>query len=190
MEIEVKARLTDEKSILSELKKLGCSFSEPVTQIDTVYAQKTGTVDDFLSSGAYFRIRVQNGSKVMLTAKKPKAKTGHESLVKREHEVVVDSAEEALGILELMGLKEAVRLEKSRRTASYKDYEICIDEIRGLGAFIELEKIGKESEAVKTQEEMLRFLRDIGVSEEAIVKKGYDILMLEQLESVPPGGRC
>ena len=180
MEIEVKARLSDKKGVTERLTALGCSFSEPKTQDDMVWVAQVGTLETFLSNDSFFRVRVQNGSKVILTAKKPKAKTGHASLVKHEYEVVVDSAQEVRGILKLMGLAEAVRVVKVRRTAKYKEYEICIDEIENLGDFIEMEKLGEEESAQNVQKEMLEFLATLGISSEDVVKKGYDILMLEK----------
>lgn len=180
MEIEVKARVTNEKEAERKLVALGCVFSNPMTQVDTVWTKEAGTLEIFLSNLVFLRIRVQNGSKVFLTAKKPKVKHGHESLVKHEYEVAVDSEDEARGILTLMGFHQAVRVEKQRRIATHGGYEICLDAVKSLGTFIEMEKMGEESEAAKIQGEMLRFLRELGISEGNVVKKGYDILMLEK----------
>jgi adenylate cyclase class 2 len=180
MEIEVKARLEDAEAIKEKLVALGCEFSNSKTQDDMVWVENIGSLDTFLANKVFLRIRVQNGEKIILTAKKPKEKTGDGSLIKREHEVVVDSAEEARGILDTLGLKEMVRVIKTRRTTHYKDFEICIDEIESLGAFIELEKIASEEEAEKIQKEMIEFLATLGVPANNRVMKGYDILMLEK----------
>lgn len=165
---------------MQKLTELGCKFSEPIRQDDTVWVEKSGTLDEFLSNDFFLRIRIQDGSKVFLTAKKPKAKIGNESLVKHEYEVVVDSAEEVGGMLRLMNLEPAVQTVKSRIKAKYRDYEICLDEIDNLGAFIEIEKIGESVTAHQVQDEMLAFLGTLGVSGNDVVKKGYDILMLEK----------
>jgi adenylate cyclase class 2 len=180
MEIEIKARLRDTQGVMAKLAALGCEFSAPKTQDDMVWAEITGPLEQFLSNKVFLRIRVQNGEKVILTAKKSKELTGDASLVKREHEVVVNSAEEACGILEMLGLKEAVRTIKTRQTTQYKDFEICIDEVEDLGAFIEVEKIAEEEGAEAVQKEMLAFLETLGVTQEDKVSKGYDILLLEK----------
>jgi predicted adenylyl cyclase CyaB len=73
-----------------------------------------------------------------------------------------------------------VRVVKKRKKTHYKDYEICLDEIENLGTFIEIEKIGNEKDADKIQKDMLDFLDKLRVSKNDIVKKGYDILMLEK----------
>lgn len=180
MEIEVKARLKDKDAIMKKLATLGCEFSPVKTQDDMVWVEKTGTLNEFLSNKVFLRIRIQNGEKVIMTAKKPKALSGDGALVKREHEVVVHSAEEARGILDMLGLKEAVRVVKKRQTCGYKEFEICVDEIENLGSFIEMEKIAEQEDAEAIQKEMFDFLGTLGILPEDQVKKGYDILMLEK----------
>ena len=180
MEIEVKARLENMALVKEKLNALGCMFSQPKTQDDMVWVERNGSLDEFFLNNVFLRIRIQDGKKIILTAKKSKEKTGDGSLVKREHEVVVDSADEARGILEMLGLKEAVRVIKTRQTTHYKDFEICIDDIDGLGVFIELEKIGSEEDAEKIQKEMIEFLAMLEIPASNRVLKGYDILMLEK----------
>lgn len=180
MEIEVKARLKDKEAVMAKLTELGCAFSDTKRQDDMVWVEKTGALDDFLSNKVFLRIRIQNDGKVIMTAKKPKALAGDSSLVKREHEVVVDSVEEARGILDMLGFKEAVRVVKTRQKANHNGYEICLDDIEGLGSFIELEKLAEEHDAERIQKEMTEFLLSLGVAPEDKVMKGYDILMLEK----------
>jgi adenylate cyclase class 2 len=180
MEIEVKAKLKNKATVIEKLSALGCQFSNIKTQDDMVWVEKTGSLEDFLSNKVFLRIRIQNGEKVIMTAKSPKAKEGNESLVKREHEVIVSSADEARNILSMLGLQEAVRVVKKRQTAKYRGYEICIDEIENLGSFVELEKIAETGDAAQIQKRMFEFLETLGILPEDQVKKGYDILMLER----------
>jgi adenylate cyclase class 2 len=165
---------------MNKLVALECVFSSPKMQDDMVWVEKTGSLDVFLSNSVFVRIRIQDGSKVILTAKRSKEKTGAASLVKREHEVVVDSAEEVRGILQLMGLQEAVRVTKTRQTTTCNGYEVCIDDFEGLGSFIELEKIASTDKAADIQDEMMKFLETLGIAPENRIMKGYDILMLEK----------
>lgn len=176
----MKAWIDDEDEMVRKLAALGCVFAEPKTQDDMVWVERVGSLDTFLANTVFLRIRIQNGEKIILTAKKPKAATGDHSLVKREHEVVVDSADEARGILDMLGLQEAVRVVKARCTTEYQGMEICIDRIENLGSFIELEKIAPEEEADTIQREMVAFLAALGIPSENRVQKGYDILMLEK----------
>jgi adenylate cyclase class 2 len=179
IEIEVKARINTKDAIIQKLASLGCILSDPRIQDDTVYVEQDGSLATFLSNKVFLRIRVQNDGKVLLTAKQPKTKSA-ENLIKHEYEVTVDSVAEAHGILTLMGYQAAVRVKKVRQTAEYEGYEICLDDIEGLGSFIEIEAIGDEQTAEITQEKLSDFLTSLGIPKEDRVTKGYDILILEK----------
>ena len=159
MEIEVKARLKDKDGVMERLRSLGCEFSPVKTQDDMVWTEKTGAMEEFLSNKVFLRIRIQNGEKVIFTAKRPMRKDRGE-LVKQEHEVVVSSAEEMRAILSMLGYTEAVRAIKKRQTGAYGGYEICIDEVEGLGSFIELEKMDGNEEADHIQKRNARIPPD------------------------------
>ena len=181
MEIEVKAKLRDKDAVLGKLGELKCRLSEEKIQDDMVWVENSGPTEIYLSNKVFLRIRVEGGGRVIMTAKTPKGKEGDESLVKQEHEVSVDSVDEARNILSLMGLHEAVRVIKRRRTARYGDYEICIDDVEELGSFIEVERItADDKNAQQIQDGMAAFLKELGVAPEDQVRKGYDILMLEK----------
>jgi adenylate cyclase, class 2 len=179
MEIEVKAYVRDDAMVRTALEHLGCTFSEPVTQDDTVYTKDVGSFEIYLANDAFFRVRIENDGRVLLTAKQPKAKTGGASLIKKEHEVTVSSAEEAREILRMIGLCEALRFTKSRITTHYGAFEICLDTVEGLGSFIEMEHVS-EGDGEAIQEAMSVFLESIGVPRKDHVAKGYDILLLEK----------
>lgn len=174
-EIEIKARLGDKDSVTERLLSLGCVFKEPVTQEDAVYVENVGSLETFLANKVFLRIRVNNGSSVVLTAKK---RTG--PLVATEHETGIASREEARQILLLMGYQEAVCVNKVRRKTEYNGCELCVDEVEGLGSFIEMEKLTENGDAQKIQEELFQFFVSLGITAADRVTKGYDILMLEK----------
>ena len=179
MEIEVKARVTDLQVLKSKLTEQGCVFTEPVVQDDTGYVRTTGSMERFLGNDVFLRIRVQSDGRVIFTAKQPSRFAG-DGLAKTEYEVTVSSADELENILKLSGFQKAVHVRKTRQTAHHGGYEICLDEIEGLGSFIELEVMGDEADADSIQKGMFSFLESLGISGVDQVKKGYDILMLEK----------
>jgi adenylate cyclase class 2 len=79
-----------------------------------------------------------------------------------------------------MGYKEAVRINKTRVITHYNGCEICIDEVEGLGSFIEMEKLAKEGDSEKIQEELFEFFKRLGITNEDRVFWGYDTLMLSR----------
>lgn len=178
LEIETKARIRDRDALLTKLAALGCELSVPKTQDDTVYVRNTGDLATFLGNEVFVRIRVQSDGHIVLTAKQPITKSP-DQLIKHEHEVVVNSRDEAAAMLALMGFSPAVRTIKTRRTGHVNGYEVCFDDIDGLGTFIELELMGDEADGSRIQSEMGEFLASLGIAPEDRVSKGYDVLMLE-----------
>ena len=174
-EIEIKAVLENKSQVIQKLSSFGCSLSDPIRQEDVVYVEHPGTLDVFLSNKVFLRIRVNNGSEIIFTAKQ---RTG--ALVAIEHEVKVDSKEEVEGILALMGYQKALEIKKVRLKTEYQGCEICIDEVEGLGSFIEMEKMSKDGDPQQIQEELFKFFESLGIDRADRVTKGYDILLLEK----------
>jgi adenylate cyclase class IV len=56
-EIEVKAKIGDFGEVKRQLESLGCSFSEPLSQVDTVYFPNGIGPDDFKTGVNALRIR-------------------------------------------------------------------------------------------------------------------------------------
>ncbi len=176
-EIEVKAYLKDKQKVLASLNSLGVVLSEPIVQKGTEYGKLGGTLDAYLSNEYFIRVRTENNAH-KFTVKKPMREF---SLSKIEYETKIENREQMEQALVLMGYKPVLKINKVRQKANYKDYEICIDDVEGLGAFIEIEKMSAEDPG-KVLKELQSFLFSLGVSEADEVKKGYDILMFEKLE--------
>jgi adenylate cyclase class 2 len=179
LEIEVKARVRESDKLLAQLAALGCELSAATVQDDTVYVERLGDLETYLANGRFVRIRVQDGDTVILTVKKP-VRAGGDVLTKHEHEVTTDSREATADVLQLMGYSPAVRTIKRRRTGHVGDIEVCLDEVEGLGSFIELEKMVEEEMATRIETELAQFLDSLGITEDDRVTRGYDILMLEK----------
>ncbi len=77
-----------------------------------------------------------------------------------------------------MGYQIANKVTKSRRTANYGDFEICIDDVERLGHFIEVEKMS-DGDVDLVRKELNDFLVSIGVPTEDETHKGYDIMAIE-----------
>ena len=174
-EIEIKAVLKDREEIMRKLESLGCTLSDPIRQDDVIYVEHTGPLETFLSNRAFLRIRVNNGNETIFTAKQKRG-----ALVAIEHEVVVDSKGELEQMLGMMGYQKALEIHKTRLVTEYQGCEICIDEVEGLGTFIEMEKLSKDGDAETIQEELFKFFETLGISRADRVTKGYDILLLEK----------
>ena len=172
-EIEVKAKLNNPEEAESKLKALGCVLSEPIIQHDTIFVDDNyGIFDEFQPNKNLLRIREAKG-KFILTLKQPKSN----ELDSIEHESEIADPAEIKEILEHMGLHEVVQVHKVRRKTNYNDWEICLDQIEGLGAYIEIEKIAENLDVEAVQKELFEFLQSLGVKPEDRVTTGYDTLV-------------
>jgi adenylate cyclase class 2 len=173
-EIEVKAKLSNIQSAIEILTNRGVSLSEKLVQNDTIYAKELGNVETYLKNKHFLRLRTVNNTKTFFNLKM----NGENSLTKIEYETEVSKREEIHNILVALGFQPSTITNKTRITGHYKEMEICIDEVEGLGAFIEVEIMTDEGNAEEIQNKMFDFLRTLGVEEKDRVFEGYDILLL------------
>jgi adenylate cyclase class 2 len=150
------------------LEEIGCELSEPIIQDDYIFNQKGIHLKDHSHNTPVLRIREQGG-KILFTLKKNRS--GELDCI--EKEIEVSDRNTLKDIIELLGFEQTVEVHKKRRKGNYHDYEICLDEVRGLGTFIEVEKMSDE-DGEKVQNELFEFLKKLGVSKEDRVFIGYD----------------
>lgn len=180
-EIEVKARVTDKEKLEQSLQELGCVLSDSIRQEDAVYFHNESKLP-FSHSGAgvqILRIRKQNDGKILLTFKE--SLSGGLDCI--EHETEINDPEEMREILLMIGYEIVVEVKKNRRKAKYGEYEICLDEVDGLGSFIEVEQITDAEDSELIQKELFDFLMKLGVNEEDRVADGYDTMLYLQVKN-------
>lgn len=170
-EIEVKAKVKDFEIIKNKLKEIGCNLSEPIIQDDYIFNNKNTNLREGYDGSSILRIRKQYG-KTLFTLKKNRSN----ELDCIEKEIEVSSHEILKDIIELLNYESNVEVHKKRIKTNYKDYEICLDEVEGLGSYIEVEKMSEE-DGQKIQNELFDFLKTLGISKEDQVFNGYDTLI-------------
>lgn len=171
-EIEVKAKINNFEDIKNKLIALGCILSEPIIQDDYIYTIKNLDLHKGYGDYPILRIREQNNNKIIFTLKKNRSN----ELDCIEKEVEVSDKNTMLEIFELMGYESNVEVHKTRIKCNYGEYEICLDDVRDLGFYIEVEKMSDE-DGEKVQNELFDFLQTLGVSREDRVLNGYDTLI-------------
>lgn len=173
-EVEVKAKVSNFEEIQFTLSGLGCVFSEPQIQKDRIYLPEGVEFPDKTVGTLFLRIRNSNG-KHILTLKK-QIGTEHENI---EHELAIDNPEEADEMAKLLSFHEVLFVSKKRIKCEYEDMKICLDEIEGLGSFVEVEKMTNEEDTQKVRKELFEFLKILGIQEEDQVEKGYATMIYE-----------
>jgi len=171
-EIEVKAKAKSFDAIKLKLEKMGCVFTEPVIQDDTIFINFESKNFTRGPKGAnYLRIRNSKGKSVF------NIKQDVSNVLDRiEKEVEVADPKIMKQMIELLGYHVIAKVYKTRTKTKYKDVEICLDKVKGLGSFIEVEKMSNK-DGEKVQEELFVFLESLGVKREDRVHMGYDILV-------------
>jgi len=178
-EIELKFRTNELSKIQSKLVDLGCTLSEELNQKDTVFVtslDKTANEE----GNMFVRIREEN-SKVEITLKKQSSKI----MQSKEIEFIVSDYDKAYDFLETLGLIKWVTVEKKRITTKYKGFNICMDEVKRLGQFIEIEIITTENDKTDYyKKEILKISEELGIDSSNIVNDFYDSMIRRLEENV------
>lgn len=99
---------------------------------------------------------------------------GQAKLVSDEYEFAVDDGNMARQMLTSLGWQEVVTVDKVRLESKTEDYTICVDEVAGLGLFIELEVLAEDdANTDNVQQQMHSFLKSLNIDGE-LWKTSYD----------------
>lgn len=162
LEIEAKARI-NRKKIERKLLELEAKFLKKEEQEDIYFNHPSR---DFAETDEALRIRkIEKG--FYLTYKGPKL----DKLTKtrEEHEIKISSFEEAKEILKKLKFREVAAIRKQREYYALDNFIIALDEVEGLGSFIEVEKKAEHY----TPEEIIAFLKKLGIKERDFERRSY-----------------
>ncbi|AEC51334.1 adenylyl cyclase related protein [Pyrococcus sp. NA2] len=136
---------------------------------------------DFSKTDEALRIRIKkfNGHyEVFLTYKGPKI--DERSKTRLEIEIEISEPEKYFKLLEELGFREVLRIVKTREKYYVsKGITITLDEVEGLGKFVEIETLAKEREEIPgIVNKLEKILRDLGVN--TFERRSYLELLLER----------
>ncbi len=97
-----------------------------------------------------------------------------------EYETTIDDIDQVRKIFKAVGNKLIATVEKKRKTWNYKEYEIAIDHITGLGDFVEVEYKGKKltQEPEEIMSGMVKFLKEVGCTNIQRNSVGYPFMLM------------
>ncbi len=168
-EVEIKIKLPDPSRAEDLLKAAGCILGSPTHQRDIIYINYPRPFIEFQTGDIFLRIRRTSKSAV-LTFKQG------EEMASVEHETTIENPDAMHSMLLALGFRPEVEVSKTRRKGTLKNYEVCVDEVEGLGSFLELESITNEEPSI-VQSNMIETLHTIGITTEDRVMNGYDTLI-------------
>jgi len=168
IEVEIKVRIKNKDEIAERLKKLGFKFIKRKFQEDIYF---NGIDRDFRKTDEALRIRDEDGT-YYVTYKGPKI--DRVSKTREEIEVKIDDKEKMRLIFKKLGFKEVRPIRKVREIYKKEDITASIDDVEGLGLFLELEKniynINEKDEALK---ELMETLKALNISKDNTIRKSY-----------------
>jgi adenylate cyclase class 2 len=168
IEVEIKVRIKNKEEIAEKLKKLGFKFIKKKFQEDIYF---NGIDRDFRKTDEALRIRDDNGT-YYVTYKGPKI--DRISKTREEIEVRIDDKEKMRQIFKKLGFREVRPIRKVREIYKKDDITASIDDVEGLGLFLELEKniynINEKDEALK---ELMEILKALNISRDNTIRKSY-----------------
>ena len=177
-EVELKLRATHEP-LRERLADRGAVHEGTVTQRDTYY---DAPHRDFAATDEALRVRIEepvDGERAAeVTYKGPLVDDS--SKTREEHETVVGSETEIRAVLGATGFDPAAVVEKERERFALDGYTVTLDEVAGLGEFIEIETaVETEGDIPIARERARELLADLGLDTDATIRTSYLGLLLE-----------
>ena len=179
IEIEAKFKLSNNMTRDKLIAILESQFVAPISikhQIDTVFLLSEQVDAPIIPGSKIMRVRdVLNPETGELQQSLMTLKVeGQTKLVSDEYEFTISDGNVARQMLIVLGWQEVVTVDKVRLESKTEDYTICIDEVAGLGLFIELEVLAEdEANADNIQQQMHSFLKSLNIDGE-LWKTPYD----------------
>jgi adenylate cyclase class 2 len=178
-EVELKVR-ADHERVRATLERRGAERVDRVTQRDTYY---DAPHRDFAETDEAVRIRRvvgPDGERAKLTYKGPLVEAA--SKTREEHETAVADPESAAAALEGVGFSPAAVVEKDRERYRVDGYTVTLDDVEGVGEFVEVEREATEEEVETVREGAERVLRDLGLDPDDGIRTSYLGLLLNDSE--------
>jgi homotetrameric cytidine deaminase len=171
--VEIKARDADPDATAARCQALGAVDHGVLQQRDTYFAGRHGRL----------KLREQDEAAAELIAyRRPDAEQAQESAFVRAPAAEPALLREALDA----ALGETVAVVKRRRLFVWEQVRIHLDDVEGLGTFIELEAM--VGPGLNTREEALekvaRLRSELAISDDALVAVGYSDLLLDGVEAL------
>jgi len=181
IEVEIKIKINNLRKIKDKLRDYG-NLIKSIKQIDEYYipyhrdffAQKPFPVE-------WLRIRTNPDRTIFEYDRSININAKGEQEYAEEYETEISQPVELRKILKFLDFKKVITVEKEREIWNCGDLEICLDKVKDLGFFIEIEAKGNFKNPIEAKKTCYEFLNKLEVkaSPENIINTGYPVLLLE-----------
>ena len=160
------------------LKERGIKLGDPIFQDDQAYAPNGWQFGDNKLGVSFLRLRTVN-NRHTFTLKQPTIN----ALSCLEHESEVSDREQMHQAIMQMGFSPTVRVAKTRQTAEFDGISLCVDDLEGVGTFLELERMVPEGVSESAvQDELAAFVAGLGTTAERTAESYDSVVRSAQAE--------
>jgi len=171
LEIELKVKVSDLAPVRERLTVLHAAMTERTFEHDVYY---NAPDRDFVSTDEALRVRYSQ-NRIIVTYKGAK-KPDFEFKAREEINVDIGNGEAFERMLDLLGFRCTAVVEKTREYYLFENASIALDDVRGLGFFVEIELNNQETP--KNAEKVIKTIAGkIGVEGEHILSSYLELLL-------------
>lgn len=163
--IEIKARCANPEVVRTVLRNQHARFAGLDHQIDTYFRVPSGRL----------KLRQGNIENALIAYQRPDQagpKTSDVALAQ------VANGDDLRNVLE-RSLGVLVTVDKQREIYYVENVKLHIDQVQGLGGFVEIEAAGQPAERDKLLEQCREYRKLFNIREENLIEKSYSDLLLE-----------
>jgi len=171
LEIELKVRVTDLPAVRERLLIL---HAEPEGRVHERDLYLNAPHRDFGGTDEALRIRNANG-RFTVTYKGPKKQDYHLK-AREEYNCGVESGEMIGCIFSSLGFRPVAEVRKWREYYRFRDATVCLDQVEGLGDFVEIE-LADPAAVKEPARHVARLAGEIGVTGEPILSSYLELLL-------------
>ncbi len=178
-EVEVKVAIDDERVMRKKLIESGAEILNSEVQIDIYFDHPCRT---FVETDEAVRIRTrspldEDGLSTShvpkeLTYKGPKLDKTTKTRI--EYSVGIDDADQLNSILESLGFTPLAKITKRRTFFELRGVTISIDDVEGVGLFLELESIAHQKKEMDSAKSVIfELLNELGIDAKQTIRDSY-----------------
>lgn len=180
LEIEIKVKVPTLDPICQKLDQIGALHSEHLMERDMYY---NAPHRDFKDTDEALRLRTTSHGTTLTYKGKKEIICG--SKIRKEYNLSVEAKETAHEILTHLGFIPVAEVNKERNYYVFEDFSIALDDVSGLGTFVEIELICEEEENInEPANRIASFAKRVGVTGERIADSYLELILHKQGEEM------
>ena len=173
VEIEAKFKVESLEPYIERVVQSGGEWLDELRQMDWFFDRADHSL---MGADSGLRLRIEKGRKttnrIQLCFKGPQQKGQYKR--REEIEVEIGDRKMAMMLLKALGFTTTFVVEKTRRLAQLDSCQVCLDEVEGLGNFVEIEG--------PSETEIEQVAIKLKLNEHQHIRSGYARMLAEKKE--------